>query len=114
MPSATSSGGNLSCPRHYSLYHAIILAIDLCRICHMILCTADSGRIHDTIMAHANLAGICSRTVSPTDLSELYCKSHNLPDSLIPVLPSYDLTDLPASCASRPMTGCSKSRWMLT
>ncbi|SPC65044.1 uncharacterized protein UHOD_11012 [Ustilago sp. UG-2017b] len=47
---------------------------------------------------------ICNRAVSTTDLSELCCKSYDLPDSLIPALPSYELTDLPASCASSPMT----------
>ncbi|SYW74112.1 uncharacterized protein UHO2_00977 [Ustilago hordei] len=55
-------------------------------------------------MAHADLAGICPRAIPSTDLSELYCKFHDLPNSLIPALPSYDLPDLPAFCASRPMT----------
>ncbi|SOV04980.1 uncharacterized protein UDID_17816 [Ustilago sp. UG-2017a] len=41
---------------------------------------------------------------STADLSELCCKSCNLPDPLIPVLPSYESTGLPASCAFRPMT----------
>ncbi|SYW81846.1 uncharacterized protein UHO2_00351 [Ustilago hordei] len=99
-----SSGGNPSHPCYYSVYCVIILAIDLCGICLMILCTADSGGICDTIMACADLARICPRTVLPTDLSELYCKSHDLPNSSIPALPSYDLTDLPVFCASRPMT----------
>ena len=101
-----SSGGDPSCPCHYSVYRAILLAIDLRRICLMILCTADSGEIHDTIMACANLAGICPRAIPPADLGELYCKSRDLPDSSIPVLPSYDLPDLPAFCTSRPMTIC--------
>ncbi|CCF48430.1 hypothetical protein NDA11_001785 [Ustilago hordei] len=38
------------------------------------------------------------------DLSELFHKSYDLPNFSIPVLPSYELMDLPASCTSRPMT----------
>ncbi|SPC63743.1 uncharacterized protein UHOD_11316 [Ustilago sp. UG-2017b] len=60
--------------------------------------------IRDINFARADLDEICNRAVSTTDLSELCCKSYDLPDSLIPALPSYELMDLPASCASSPMT----------
>ncbi|SOV06429.1 uncharacterized protein UDID_17462 [Ustilago sp. UG-2017a] len=73
-------------------------------ICHMVSSTTDLGEICDINFAHADLGEICNRAVSTTDLSELCCKSYDLPDSLIPALPSYELTDLPASCASSPMT----------
>ena len=82
----------------------IILATDLHGICYMISSTTDLGGIHDTILVHADLDGICHRTASTTDLNELCCKSHDLPNSVIPVLPSYELTDLLTSCTSRPMT----------
>ncbi|SPC64815.1 uncharacterized protein UHOD_12118 [Ustilago sp. UG-2017b] len=58
----------------------------------------------DINFARADLDEICNRAVSTTDLSELCCKSYDLPNSLIPALPSYELMDLPASCASSPMT----------
>ena len=93
-----------------SLYCTNILAIELCRTCRMIQCTADSGVICDTLIACTNLGEICLRAASPTDLGGLYCKSYDLPDSSIPALPSYDLTDLPASCASCPMTQCIRSK----
>ncbi|SPC61035.1 uncharacterized protein UHOD_11222 [Ustilago sp. UG-2017b] len=70
----------------------------------MVSSTTDLGGIRDINFARADLDEICSRAVSTTDLSELCCKSYDLPDSLIPALPSYELTDLPASCASSPMT----------
>ena len=70
----------------------------------MVSSTTDLGRIRNINFAHANLGEICNRAVSTTDLSELCCKSYNLPSSLIPALPSYELMDLPASCASGPMT----------
>ncbi|CCF52688.1 hypothetical protein NDA11_000222 [Ustilago hordei] len=66
--------------------------------------TADPGRIHDITFTHADVDEICHRAVSTTDLSELYCKPYNLPDSLIPALPSYESMGLPASCTFRPMT----------
>ena len=74
------------------------------RICYAISSTTDPGRICGTVLACADLGKICHRAISTTDLSEFCCKSHDLPDSLIPVLPSYELTDLPTSCAFNPMT----------
>ncbi|SYW81850.1 uncharacterized protein UHO2_00355 [Ustilago hordei] len=41
------------------------------QICYMIPSTTDLSRIRDTILAHANLGGICLSTVSTTDLNEL-------------------------------------------
>ncbi|SOV02006.1 uncharacterized protein UDID_18932 [Ustilago sp. UG-2017a] len=78
---------------HVKFCHTIILATDLRRVCHVIMLTAEPGGIRDINSTHANL-----------DLGELCCNSYHLPDSLIPVLPSYDSTGLPASCAFRPMT----------
>ncbi|SOV02896.1 uncharacterized protein UDID_18065 [Ustilago sp. UG-2017a] len=46
--------------------------------------TADPGRIHDINFARTDLGEICHRAVSTTDLSELCCKSYDLPNSLIP------------------------------
>ncbi|SPC63715.1 uncharacterized protein UHOD_11306 [Ustilago sp. UG-2017b] len=80
----------------------IILATDLCGIRHTIMLIADPGGICDIIFARADLDEICYRAISTTDLGELYCKPYNLPDPLIPALPSYELTDLPTSCASTP------------
>ncbi|SOV05158.1 uncharacterized protein UDID_17850 [Ustilago sp. UG-2017a] len=77
-------------------------ATNLRRICYTI--STDPGRVRGTVLARADLGEICHRAVSTTDLSELRCKSHDLPDSLIPALPSYGLTGLPASCAFSPMT----------
>ncbi|SPC64909.1 uncharacterized protein UHOD_12301 [Ustilago sp. UG-2017b] len=81
-----------------------ILVTDLRGICHMVSSTTDLGEIRDINFTRADLGEICNRAVSTTDLSELCCKSYDLPDSLIPALPSYESTDLPASCASSPMT----------
>ena len=57
----------------------------------MISHTADSGGIRDIDNAHADFAVICHRADSTTDLGELCHSSSNLPDSTIPVLPSYEL-----------------------
>ena len=76
----------------------------------MIMLTADSGRICDINVTCADLDEICHRTIPTTDLNEFCCKSHNLPDPSIPALPSYELTGLSASCASRPMTQGSGER----
>ncbi|SOV04535.1 uncharacterized protein UDID_17118 [Ustilago sp. UG-2017a] len=73
----------------------------------MTMLTADPGGIHDINSTCADLGEICHRADSTTDLSELGCRSHDLPDSLIPALPSYELTDLLTSCASSPMTNTS-------
>ncbi|SOV05547.1 uncharacterized protein UDID_18452 [Ustilago sp. UG-2017a] len=66
--------------------------------------TTDPGGIRDSTFTHTDLTEICHRADSTADLSELCCKSYNLPDPLIPALPSYESTGLPASCAFRPMT----------
>ncbi|SOV06258.1 uncharacterized protein UDID_19493 [Ustilago sp. UG-2017a] len=64
----------------------------------------DSGGIRDINIVHADLDEICHRTVSTTNFTDYFCKSHDLFDFSIPVLPSYELTVLPASCTLRPMT----------
>ncbi|CCF49979.1 hypothetical protein NDA11_002968 [Ustilago hordei] len=102
---------------HVKLRHTIILATDLHRICHTIITTTDPGGIRGTSFIHtylseichradskADLSEICHRADSKADLSELCHKPHNLPDPLIPALPSYEPMDPPTSCASRPMT----------
>ncbi|SOV06563.1 uncharacterized protein UDID_17523 [Ustilago sp. UG-2017a] len=70
----------------------------------MVSSTTNPGRTCNITLTRADLDEICNRAVPTTNLSELCCKSYDLPDSLIPALPSYELTDLPASCASSPMT----------
>ncbi|SOV05723.1 uncharacterized protein UDID_18503 [Ustilago sp. UG-2017a] len=70
----------------------------------------DPSGICDTIFACTDLGEICNRAVSTTDHREFCCKSYDLPDSLIPVLPSYELMGLLTSCASRPMTCTMKSQ----
>ncbi|SPC60914.1 uncharacterized protein UHOD_11193 [Ustilago sp. UG-2017b] len=66
--------------------------------------TTDPGGIRDSTFTRTDLTEICHRADSTADLSELCRKSYNLPDPLIPALPSYESTGLPASCAFRPMT----------
>ncbi|SPC60839.1 uncharacterized protein UHOD_11169 [Ustilago sp. UG-2017b] len=66
--------------------------------------TTDPGGIRDSTFTCTDLTEICHRADSTEDLGELCCKSYNLPDPLIPALPSYESMGLPASCAFRPMT----------
>ena len=68
-----------------------ILTTDLHRICHMISLAADSGGICNIDNAHANFAVVCHRADSTANLGELCRSSYDLPDSTIPVLPSYEL-----------------------
>ena len=100
----TSCSGDPRCPPLLAFYCMNTFTIDLCRKCCTIQFIADSGVICDTLIPHTDLDEICLRAASPTDFGGLYCKSYDLPNSSIPVLPSYDLKDLPDSCASRPMT----------
>ncbi|CCF49988.1 hypothetical protein NDA11_005787 [Ustilago hordei] len=71
---------------------------------------SDSGKICDIEFVHADPNEICHRTGSTTDFTEFFCKSTNPPDPLIPVLPSYELSGLPASCATKPMTGAFSTK----
>ncbi|SPC64874.1 uncharacterized protein UHOD_12293 [Ustilago sp. UG-2017b] len=57
----------------------------------MVSSTTDLGRVCNTILSRTYLGEICHRVGSTTDLSELCYKSHDPPDSLISVLPSYEL-----------------------
>ncbi|SOV01449.1 uncharacterized protein UDID_17661 [Ustilago sp. UG-2017a] len=82
----------------------IILATYICGIRHTIMSTTDPGGIRDSPFTRTDLTEICHRADSTADLGELCHKSYNLPDPLIPALPSYEPTGLPASCAFRPMT----------
>ena len=87
-----------------------VVVTDLNEICHTIIITADSGKICDIEFVRADPNEICHRTGSTTDSAEFFCKSTDPPDPSIPVLPSYELSGLPASCAVKPMTGeCPKS-----
>ncbi|SPC63777.1 uncharacterized protein UHOD_11331 [Ustilago sp. UG-2017b] len=90
--------------------HTIILATDLRGIRHTIMSTTDPGGIRDPPFTCTDLTEICHRADSTADLGELCCKSYDLPDPLIPALPSYESTGLPASCAFRPMTGSMKAQ----
>ena len=67
--------------------HTILHNLNLHKICNTSLFTTDPSKAHGTIIAHANLGQICHRAFSFTDLSDLYCSSHDWPDPLIPVLP---------------------------
>ncbi|SOV07549.1 uncharacterized protein UDID_19214 [Ustilago sp. UG-2017a] len=71
--------------------------------------TTDPGRICDPPFTCTDLTKICHRANSTADLGELCHKSYNLPNPLIPALPSYESTGLPASCTFRPMTSGSNS-----
>ncbi|SOV08073.1 uncharacterized protein UDID_17276 [Ustilago sp. UG-2017a] len=71
--------------------------------------TTVPGGICDPPFTCTDLTEICHRANPTAGLSELCRKPNNLPDPLIPVLPSYESTGLPASCAFRPMTRLSRS-----
>ncbi|SOV04482.1 uncharacterized protein UDID_17096 [Ustilago sp. UG-2017a] len=75
------------------------LATDLRGICHKVSLVADSGGICDIDDARADFAGVCHRADSTADLGELCRSSYDLPDSTIPVLPSYHF-GLPSLCAA--------------
>ena len=82
------------------------LGTDLRGIYYTTSPTTDLIRIRDIILVCTDLTEICHRADSTADLGKFCCKSYNLPDPLIPALPSYELAGLPASCALRPMTAC--------
>ncbi|SPC64104.1 uncharacterized protein UHOD_11402 [Ustilago sp. UG-2017b] len=54
--------------------------------------TTDPGGIRDSTFTRTDLTEICHRADSTDDLGELCRKSYNLPNPLIPALPSYEST----------------------
>ena len=78
-------------PSLHANHHMDVLVTVLCRICHMIVLTTDFSGNCDNDFICAGFNEICHRTVSITDLAEFFWKSHNLPNSSILVLPSYEL-----------------------
>ena len=68
-----------------------ILVTDLHGICHTIVLAADSGGICDIDDACADFAVVCHRAGSIANLGELCRSSYDLPDSMFPALPSYEL-----------------------